>query len=283
MNPFLEWLNSLFKKKEFEMPTPNSYPQYERGPVTAEEVSPEAWNQRLASPLADSLRQMGPFFQPKPRTLDMTPGGPMGIVERVPGNVAVGAAFNTNPKAYGRFEPPVNQEANQAFTRYRQTPAENVFDPRRTMIHEYGHIANSLDGSIPESSVPFKMMQDAELFKERAGLGKTSLPLNIYDFPRVSDWASPGYRSISTPEYKAVASIDPYSTMSPREAFAQAFVNAFEFLAETAREPKMDYRKFAGDLEANTPGMGLIIRDMLKLPLYKNHPLRGQIFTEKKK
>lgn len=280
MNPFLEWLNSLFKKKEFEMPTPNAYPQYERGPVTAEEVSPEAWNQRLASPLADSLRQMGPrFIQPRLKVEDI--GRPMGYVaeDAFYDNMPTEIAFNTNPKVYNRYRTK-NPEEDATLAKYRQSPASGVFDPRRVMIHEYGHLANnsmtSRDnwGAFPRRSPVSKMLYNSYNELE-------SLPI---DFDRIRmNPASPALGSISAPVYKAIASIDPYYRTYPTEAFAQAFVNAFEFLAETARDPKMDYRKFAGDLEANTPGMGLIIQDMLKLPLYKNHPLRGQIFKEKKK
>jgi hypothetical protein len=77
--------------------------------------------------------------------------------------------------------------------------------------------------------------------------------------------------------------LDSYYTTNNMEGYAQAFRNAFNFLAETARDPKMDYRKFAGDLEGNTPGMGMIIQDLMKLPIFAKHPLQGQIFTEAKK
>lgn len=284
MNPFLEWLNSLFKKKEFEMPTPNAYPQYERGPVTAEEVSPEAWNQRFASPLADSLRQMGSVLQPKPKAGDI--GNSMGYVAESSffNNMPTEMAFNTNPKVYGRYRTK-NPEEDTTLAKYRQSPAGNVFDPRRVMIHEYGHLANSSTpgdrGAFPRSSDVSKMLYNTWLLHEGKNNELESLPI---DFDRIRmNPTSPALGSISAPAYKAIASVDPYYRTHPSEAFSQAFVNAFEFLAETARDPKMDYRKFAGDLEANTPGMGLIIQDMLKLPLYKNHPLRGQIFTEKKK
>jgi hypothetical protein len=86
-----------------------------------------------------------------------------------------------------------------------------------------------------------------------------------------------------TPLDKSNEKLDPYYATDPSEGYAQAFKNAFNFLAETARDPKMDYRKFAGDLEGNTPGMGMIIQDLMKLPIFAKHPLQGQIFTEAKK
>jgi hypothetical protein len=85
-----------------------------------------------------------------------------------------------------------------------------------------------------------------------------------------------------SPQYSAMLRVDAYGATSPDEAYAQAFRNAFDFLAETARDPKMDVRAFAGDLEANTPGMGMIITDLMKLPIFANHPLQGKIFREKK-
>lgn len=74
--------------------------------------------------------------------------------------------------------------------------------------------------------------------------------------------------------------LDSYYTTNNMEGYAQAFKNAFNFLQETARDPKMDVRRFAGDLEANTPGMGMIVKDLLVLPIFSNHPLRGKIFTD---
>jgi hypothetical protein len=76
--------------------------------------------------------------------------------------------------------------------------------------------------------------------------------------------------------------LDSYYAQSRNvdESFAQAFVNAFNFLSETAKNPTMDYRKFAGELEANTPGMGIILEDLLKSNVYNEHPLRGKIFTQ---
>lgn len=129
---------------------------------------------------------------------------------------------------------------------------------RDTFIHEIGHKKDRF-GS------------------ERKKLGKAIKPPNY----SLSDAQSVNMNR--TPESKANSALDSYYATEPKEAYAQAFKNAFNFLQETARNPKMDYRKFAGDLEGNTPGMGMIVQDLMKLPIFEKHPLRGIIFTEKKK
>jgi hypothetical protein len=271
MNPFEEFLRVLFNRKtpESELPAPNAYPRYKRGPVTSVESSPEAWDRRLASPLADSLKALGPMFQPNPSVRDRGPQAAMGYVDYAPGREArfpIGMGFNTDSAAYGPFMG-YDQQEEESLARYRQSPAGFVFDPRRVMIHEYGHLANSHGGAFPGYSEVSKMFSE----------------VRPRDFKREQNLF---YKKISanTPsDYKAFATVDPYYRINPQEAFAQAFVNAWEFLQETKADPKMDYRKFAGDLEANTPGMGMIVRDLLKDPQFKNHPLRGKIFNEEKK
>jgi hypothetical protein len=100
-----------------------------------------------------------------------------------------------------------------------------------------------------------------------------------YTYPKVDPYEAYG---ASNPRTKARLKIDSYGSTEPAEAYAQAFKNAFGFLGETARDPQMDYRKFAGDLEGSTPGMGMIVQDLMKLPIFAKHPLQGKIFREKK-
>lgn len=272
MNPFERFLRSLFgiKQPDSAYPAPNAFPQYERGPVTAGEISPAAWAAREKSALGDSLNAFIPYGSPAPKYGDLGDSY-MGYVEHLPGKqirMPSGLFFNTNPAAFGKFE--TDKPEEDAFlAKYRQSPAGSVFDPRRTFIHEKAHLANSQttfgkDGLFPSYSETAKMFEN-------------NTPR---DFERFNDMGViAGLQAGSAPEFKAFATVDPYYRLNPREAFAQAFVNAWEFLQETKKNPKMDYRKFAGDLEANTPGMGLIVRDLLKDKGFENHPLRGKMFT----
>ena len=279
MNPFLEWLNSLFKSKEMQA-APNQNPKYsyeqnnptlkDLGKGGSMDVYEGTWQDRFRSPLADSLTELSASAYPRPELKFLYGNtGPLGYVELEDFQVPYGKEAHTR-----RFEPtaiavsadPLNYKVpKRPYEDYLQAPASRQNTPRTVMIHEMGHLA----------STPFRSNWELGYTPETA-----SAFFNNFEAP-----ANPQYKKdFSGPqEQKAFRSVDPYYRTNAREAFSQAFVNAFEFLAETARDPKMDYRKFAGDLEANTPGMGLIIQDMLKLPLYKNHPLRGQIFTEKKK
>lgn len=273
MNPFERFLRALFgvKPPDSAYPEPNAYPQYERGPVAPQEITPAAWDKRVKSPLTDSLKAFIPENSPTPKYGDLGDTY-MGYVEHLPGrsiNIPFSMYLNTNPSAFGKFESD-NPEEDKFLARYRQSPAGSVFDPRRTYIHEMGHLANSQVVSGKDSAFPG--------YSEVSKMFAKNSP---QDFERFNDMGVvEGLRANSAPEFKAFATVDPYYRTNSREAFAQAFVNAWEFLAETAKNPKMDYRKFAGDLESNTPGMGMIVRDLLKDPKFSEHPLRGKIFTE---
>jgi hypothetical protein len=271
MNPFEKFLQAIFGVQSLPKPTAN-YPQYSGEPTTKpEDVTKEAWQERLNSSLTDSLASLSPKFQPEFKLSDLRETGPLGYVgwtseDRVSPKEM---AFNTNPNAWQSRYQSADPEADMALAQYRQAPASLV-NPRQVQIHEFGHLANSrVGGAFPAESETAKVFNsnyaDALFSKPQF----SSLLYSLRDASKQSG-----------PEFKAAASIDPYYRTEPREAFAQAFVNAWEFLAETARDPKMDYRKFAGDLESNTPGMGMIIRDLLKDKIFKAHPLRGKIFTE---
>lgn len=78
-------------------------------------------------------------------------------------------------------------------------------------------------------------------------------------------------------EADARAALSQYGQTSRDEALAQAYANAVSFLSETAPDTT-NFRQRMGELESNTPGMGSIVRDLLKArPVYKQHPLRGAI------
>jgi hypothetical protein len=127
-------------------------------------------------------------------------------------------------------------------------------DPRSTLIHEMGHKYATenrvLDKAGPAYQYPY------------------SDPMNAVYATKPAD--------------KAAAKIDTYGATDSKEGYAQAFKNAFNFLSETALNPDMDYRQFAGDLEGSTPGMGMIVQDLMKRPIFAKHPLQGKIFREKK-
>lgn len=78
-------------------------------------------------------------------------------------------------------------------------------------------------------------------------------------------------------ESEARAALSEYGQTSPKEALAQAYTNAVSFLSETAPDTA-GFRQRMGELEGNTPGMGSIVRDLLRArPVYQQHPLRGVI------
>ena len=92
-------------------------------------------------------------------------------------------------------------------------------------------------------------------------------------------------------EIAAIKALDPYYSIgglyrkgfsdvaatNPDESFAQAFVNASDYLSKTAADTT-GYREKIGQYEGNTPGSGAIVRDLLMgNKAYANHPLKKLI------
>lgn len=128
------------------------------------------------------------------------------------------------------------------------------------------------DGRSPESSFVHEMGHSFQASP------KSSEVFTFVSSPQANN------KSKSVSVKTAHSKLDKYSQDSkhPEEMKAQAFVNAFRYLSETAKDPQLDFRRLAGDLEGNTPGMGMIVQDLIKLPLYQNHPLRAFFLQEKK-
>lgn len=78
-------------------------------------------------------------------------------------------------------------------------------------------------------------------------------------------------------EADARMALSEYGQTSPDEALAQAYTNAVSFLSETAPDTT-GFRQKMGEYEGNTPGMGAMVRDLLRAkPIYQKHPLRSVI------
>ena len=125
-----------------------------------------------------------------------------------------------------------------------------------TLTHEMGHRKFFNDGMLKtlDRIVGKQFSHDDPTYKERKGMS----PL----------------------EKKAHRKVDNYYQTNPAEGYAQAFVNAYDYLDKTRRNPSMEYaRPLAGEYEASTPGMGSIVSDILKEKAYVSHPLRGKAFV----
>ena len=133
------------------------------------------------------------------------------------------------------------------------TPASQP-SVRSAIIHEMGHVASQ---------------------KGKYYTPKTGPSFKIAQKDTSSDM---------TPAEKAsVLNLDPYyRNNNEEERYAQAFTNAFQFLQDSAKDPKMDWSGYLGKLEGNTPGTGAFVVRMLKEPIYKNHPLKQILAPEEK-
>ncbi len=235
----------LIKDTQPAPPTRGNYP--EQGfpsPVTAEETSNYKLQDLFRGPAMDSLGQLfskGP--PPIPYTFEGSNAG-----EYRKGAHALG--LSTAPQAY---------QADSSS--YRKTPAStNITRPKEVLIHEMGHAFRAVHGeSNPER---WKAI-------ERQLLADPSESQQTKD------------RIASSELKRASKEIDPYYRDNPdEEKYAQAFVNAYRYLTDTAKDPKMDYRGYLGKLEGNTPGTGDIVLDLLKTKLFQKHPLQ-EVFQPK--
>jgi hypothetical protein len=263
VNPFEEFLKKILNPiglmrnppTEPAPPTPPVVNQAARqnAPIGGTADIKQQYADLFKSPLRDSLMQLAGVYNIRNTAGDHGKDNWVGAYYPRYSDLY----FNTNPEAYGKFE---------AASPYRQTPASMDVSPRGVFVHEFGHPAEEYGNFSEDTKGLFsKQRLPKKIQPDRMGLGAS-----MYDYERTQR---------SPLERKAELDVDPYYRHNPSEAFAQAFKNAFAFLQETARDPKIDYRKFAGDLEANTPGMGLILRDLMEHPLYEKHPLRGKVFT----
>jgi len=211
------------------------------------------------SPVADSLYQL---FAPS-RLAAITKDDPM------------------KGKAVGYLAPMSGAIALDPNRNEHENMGQAGASARETLVHEIGHGVSApkdFPRSKPAPIIPEARYMSGDWTGMLANLSNT-MPDYVQKHPR-------GHYVVNEAIRQAAGKIDPYYRVQrsyepePYEAHAQAFKNAFTFLQETAGNPNMDYRKMAGELEANTPGMGMFVRDLLKQPLYERHPLRGKIFTK---
>lgn len=247
MNPILEALRKLFAGYPDTSPPPTgNYPASVN--TNYKDTNQQDHINNIAglnsSAFADSLRALTGNQQVK--ATDM----PMGHVGRNYLNGFI--SMNSNPQTY-----------QQVDTR-NQTPA-SLNTPRSAMIHEFSHNIDTKRGPNP--------ILDAFL---------NTATQHVVQRPSENSTWYPKEKA-SSPLLGGVYNIDPYyndNTLGhpPRdqqhEAFAQSFVNAFQFLQDTAKDPKMDWQEYLGKLEGNTPGMGSMVMTMLDQPIYSKHPLR---------
>lgn len=255
MNPFLEWLDSMFKKPLPAGPTlaaaPKWYPEMqnpERLKAVEKSMTPAVKNvpwleQLYKSGMADTL-------------YNLIGGVPEGFG-------GGGLQISKNPDAVAFVSPLGTLHMDPDREIYRERAGDFGKDPETTFAHEIGH----LRGSSQHPTLPVLKTAEPALW--------------VFD-PR---WRTPGYGSLNfpSPYSQALEKVDSYYRKSPDEAFAQAFSNTFDLLRETAKGVPPNFRELLAEREALTPGLGIMIQDILQEPIYAKHPLRAVFRTPIKK
>lgn len=168
---------------------------------------------------------------------------------------------------------------------------------RNTVLHEAAHTATDPRADFPEyfsvQRPDLWFSGDGEtVYRGKPGQGAStkSEALNLRTRRVTGDHARSGmFPKASPAEVQAFRDLDPYyregrevrfgggTTDYDGESFAQAFTNAMGFLSDNASGVQPNYRERIGRLEANTPGAGQIVRDLLNKPVYAKHPLKSVI------
>lgn len=125
-------------------------------------------------------------------------------------------------------------------------------DPEMTFAHEMGHLYRP-----PKNMPPMKTAEPALwAMDKRKGNPKY--------------WRD----GAPSPYAAAIEKVDPYYRKSEDEAVSQAFSNAIKLLRSG---DTTNVRSRMGEMEAQTPGMGVIARDLLQKPVFSNSPFRRVI------
>lgn len=255
MNPFEEWLDSVFKK-----PLPV-------GPTLA--AAPK-WYPEMQNPerLKDVEKSMTPDVRNVPWLEQLYKSGVADTLYNLLGGVpqgwgGQGLRIGTDPKNVAFVSPLETLHMSPDREKYQQAAGELNKDPVTTFAHEIGHL-------MPSSKFPtLPELKTAEP------------PLWVFD-PR---WRTPGYGSLNfpSPYSKALQKIDSYYQTSSNEAFSQTFANTFDLLRKTAKGVPPNFREVLAEREALTPGLGIMLQDILQEPIYAKHPLRAVFRTPLKK
>lgn len=207
------------------------------------------------------------------------------------------AAKPLPPDRFGQASVPTSEitiNSSKGFRPHSDIPA-GAYGLRNVMAHEFAHVATN-----PKEDFPAYMAVRRPVLTFRGAEGAPLTPdvLNAEVRRTHPSWSSEKdmtYMPVSAlpgPESSAIKALDWYYSQSKEtpfgerfsdfynptsEAFAQAFTNATEFLAENAKGVQRNYRERLGQLEGNTPGAGQIVQDLLSRDIYAQHPLQRVI------
>lgn len=257
MNPFLEWLDSVFKRPPAVGPTlaaaPKWYPEMqnpERLKDVEKSMTPDVRNvpwleQLYKSSVADTLYNL----------LGEVPQGWGGQ----------GLRIGTDPTNVAFVSPLETLHMSPDLKKYQIAAGELTKDPVTMFSHEIGHL-------VPKDRFPTLPTLKAEppLYYMDPRYGK----------PHYGNMTGAGRHGLYT---KLLDRTDSYYQKSPDEAFSQTFANTFDLLRETAKGVPPNFRELLAEREALTPGLGIMIQDVLQEPIYAKHPLRAIFRTPPKK
>jgi hypothetical protein len=203
--------------------------------------------------LEEVEKRIDPSVRNTPWLNQLYKSGMADTLYQVAGIPSGGLSTNTNPWYAAFVSPLASLHMSPDKNIYKDTKGEVSQTPETVFAHEMGHIAR------PVKNLP-------EL--------KTSEPA-LWTFDK--RWNNPQkYGTIKNPSplTKAIENVDGYWRSDSEEARAQSFANAISLLRDTDKGLPQNIREVIGQREGKTPGMGIILQDILQNPIYEKHPLR---------
>lgn len=267
MNPILELFRSIFGDSRPVPPAPTGNYPNSPAPLYNPDQQTHIKNMQdiSKSSLADTLQAILGSGNARPNSpISMRSDLGPGVVGANSGGYL---DFNIDPTLFNQTD------------KRNNTPA-SAYSPRTAYIHERAHNADGYHGSNA-------LLEAFRSIKHEGVYRPSEKELEDYN-----KWTATGrekeYASKPPLEKAAIQNIDPYYNQSlykehGQDAFAQAFVNAFQFLQDVAKKPDMDWREYISKLEGNTPGSGAIMIKLLRDPIYSKHPLQALLPPEEKK
>lgn len=220
-----------------------------RGPDFHMDEAPAAFDRLMASPFADTLRQI---YQPSVTRLNSDNGiyGPGAIVgEYLYGPTRVNSDDPSGPRLPARDTVELRPFAVSGWESGVAPYYSQGTDAEWVLAHEYGHgydYANR--GSNQRAKQGFEAAVDE----------------NYY---------TPLYLSNDSTEKAKRKAKNQYANEGRNERAAQVFANAVDFLRATSNMLPNEVARIRGEYEAEVPGTTAAVVDLLRKPIYSRHPL----------
>jgi hypothetical protein len=161
-----------------------------------------------------------------------------------------------------------------------KNPEESMGVALNALSHEAGHRADFRRSNPPGRNAPFRLPEiDLPPAPPRSPTTGKLVQVSPKEWRVQEQKSNDPFERQRSLVNAARSKVDAYYQSSPREGYAQAFASAMDVLRNTPQffekgKSRDDYAQELAKVEAETPGAGGIVEELLKEPVFKNHPLQ---------